>query len=106
MRQPERDALALEQRIAAPFIEGIDLGRSRNLGEGTRRLLRLRVSETIAELMNSPSDSSSTGQSEVADLQVRFVLAKGSYATTVLGNVFALTGSASERSERGERAEE
>jgi tRNA pseudouridine13 synthase len=86
MRQPERDALALEQRIAAPFIEGIDLRRARSLGEGTRRALRLRVGETLAELMNSPSDSSS----ELASIRVRFVLPKGAYATTVLSNVFAL----------------
>lgn len=90
MRQPERDALALEQRIAAPFIEGIDLERARNLGEGTRRALRLRVEETFAELMNSPNESSTTESSEGTDLRVRFVLAKGSYATTVLSGVFDL----------------
>lgn len=86
MRQPERDALALEQRIAAPFIEGIDLKRARSLGEGTRRALRLRVTESFAELMNSPNESSS----EQASLRVRFVLAKGTYATTVLSSVFDL----------------
>lgn len=85
MRQPERDALALEQRIAQPFIEGIDLKRARSLGEGTRRSLRLFVDETFAEPMNSPHDSS-----EVAAVRVRFVLPKGAYATTVLSNVFAL----------------
>jgi tRNA pseudouridine13 synthase len=90
MRQPERDALALEQRIAAPFIEGIDLVRARRLGEGTRRPLRLRVEETLAELMNSPSESSKSESSEGTDLRVRFVLAKGSYATTVLSGVFEL----------------
>jgi tRNA pseudouridine13 synthase len=90
MRQPERDALALEQRIAAPFIEGIDLRRARSLGEGTRRALRLRVSETLAELMNSEGDSEAIESSEGTDLRVRFVLAKGSYATTVLSGVFEL----------------
>lgn len=86
MRQPERDALALEQRIAAPFIEGIDLKRARSLGEGTRRALRLRVTDSLAELMNSPDVSSS----ELAAIRVRFVLAKGTYATTVLSSVFDL----------------
>lgn len=90
MRQPEREALALEQRIAAPFIEGIDLRRARSLGEGTRRALRLRVSETLAELMNSEGDSSKSSSSEGTDLRVRFVLAKGTYATTVLSGVFDL----------------
>ena len=86
MRQPERDALALEQRSAAPFIEGIDLKRARSLGEGTRRALRLRVTESFAELMNSPNEISS----EQASIRVRFVLAKGTYATTVLSSVFDL----------------
>jgi tRNA pseudouridine13 synthase len=84
MRQPEREALALEQRIATPFIEGIDLRRARSLGEGTRRPLRLRVTETLAEPMNSSRDSEVEG----AALRVRFVLPKGAYATTVLSNVF------------------
>jgi tRNA pseudouridine13 synthase len=86
MRQPEREALALEQRIAAPFIEGIDLKRARSLGEGTRRALRLRVTESFAELMNSANEISS----ELASIRVRFVLAKGTYATTVLSSVFDL----------------
>lgn len=84
MRQPEREALALEQRIAAPFIEGVDLRRARSLGEGTRRALRLRVTETLAQLMNSEADSAE----QRTALRVRFVLPKGAYATTVLSNVF------------------
>lgn len=89
MRQPEAEAFDLEQRILAPFIEGIDLHRARSLGEGTRRALRLRVSD----LLHTPTTSESTegnpfvGQ---AAITVRFVLAKGAYATTVLGNVFDL----------------
>lgn len=92
MRQPEREALALEQRIAAPFIEGIDLKRARSLGEGTRRALRLRVTDTFAELMNSAHESGEQGSA----LRVRFVLPKGAYATTVLSNVFEIVDGARE----------
>jgi len=84
MRQPEREALELEQRIAAPFIEGIDLRRARSLGEGTRRALRLTVSHSFAEVMNSEGENPEQG----AVLRVRFVLPKGAYATTVLSSVF------------------
>lgn len=92
MRQPEREALALEQRIAAPFIEGIDLRRARSLGEGTRRALRLRVTETLAELMNSEGETAE----QPGALRVRFVLPKGAYATTVLSNVFDVVDAARE----------
>ncbi|MBX3227654.1 MAG: tRNA pseudouridine(13) synthase TruD [Labilithrix sp.] len=87
MRQPEADAFDLEQRIVAPFIEGIDLRRARSLGEGTRRALRLRVSELLHSSTNdevAPTPGA-VGQSYVS---VRFVLPKGAYATTVLSNVF------------------
>jgi tRNA pseudouridine13 synthase len=89
MRQPEAEAFDLEQRILAPLIEGIDLHRARSLGEGTRRALRLRVSD----LLHTPSTTESNieipavGQAAIA---VRFVLPKGAYATTVLGSVFDL----------------
>lgn len=92
MRQPEREALALEQRIAAPFIEGIDLRRARSLGEGTRRALRLRVADTFAELMNSAHESGEQGSA----VRVRFVLPRGAYATTVLSNVFEIVDGARE----------
>lgn len=89
MRQPEAEALELEQRILAPFIEGVDLHRARALGEGTRRPLRLRVSE----LLYNPSSSESNDEKAFvghAAITVRFVLPKGAYATTVLGSVFDL----------------
>lgn len=85
MRWPEREALALEERLTAPWLEGIDLRRARSLGEGTRRPLRLRVTETsFAEVMKSPE--SAGNQPEGAAFRVRFVLPKGAYATTVLAN--------------------
>lgn len=97
MKSPEREALALEQRIAAPFIEGIDLSRTRALGEGTRRALRLRVEglvaerpsdATLAQMMKSADEIRPAAAEEGARLRVRFVLPKGAYATTVLANVF------------------
>jgi tRNA pseudouridine13 synthase len=108
MRPPEADALALETRIAAPLLEGIDLQRARSLGEGTRRALRLRVAETLCELMNSQGDS--PGEQACA-FRVRFVLPKGAYATTVLGAVFDLaerkpTGAGSIQAEELRQEEE
>ncbi len=85
MRWPERDALAFEERLTAPWLEGIDLRRARSLGEGTRRPLRLRVTETsFAEVMKSSEPSGN--REEGAVFRVRFVLPKGAYATTVLAN--------------------
>lgn len=91
MRQPEREAYALEQRVIAPLVEGVDLRRARSLGEGTRRPLRLVVAETFVELMNSAHESAAQSDEpseQGASLRVRFVLPKGAYATTVLANVF------------------
>ena len=92
MRQPEAEALDLEQRIIAPLIEGIDLRRARSLGEGTRRPLRLRVAELSHSFIDSSLDeaASSDRQIKVCAMRVRFVLPKGAYATTVLSNAFAL----------------
>ena len=90
MRQPEADALALEQRILEPIIEGIDLHRARALGEGTRRVLRLRVTELrhTSSIDEAAKAGPSVGQ---AAITVQFVLPKGAYATTVLAHVFEVT---------------
>ena len=96
MRQPEGEARALEERIAAPWLEGVDLRRARALGEGTRRALRLRVTDpTFAEVMNSAAGGPSPqpdGSYEEHACKLRFVLPKGAYATTVLSNVIDVTG--------------
>jgi tRNA pseudouridine13 synthase len=99
MRQPEAEALALEQRIVAPCIEGIDLHRARSLGEGTRRPLGLHVTE-LSYGNTSPDDEAMTevrgssgalGRREQgAAIEVRFVLPRGAYATTVLSNVLPI----------------
>lgn len=92
MRKPERAALELEERIAAPWLEGVDLHRARSLGEGTRRALRLRVTElSVAHFIKSEHEDNTE---QVRALRVGFVLPKGAYATTVLANVVEVTGEA------------
>ncbi|MCW5833996.1 MAG: tRNA pseudouridine(13) synthase TruD [Labilithrix sp.] len=110
MRQPEADALDLEQRISLPLIEGIDLRRARSLGEGTRRPLRLRVADLSHSFLDSSlheADSSALAGAPHAGcaMTVRFVLPKGAYATTVLSNAFSISDAG--RLERsGERPDE
>ncbi len=114
MRQPDNDAFELEQRILAPFIEGIDLRRARSLGEGSRRGLLLRALELThsphGPVLDSSVDewSSQERASEVTTttaIMVRFVLPKGAYATTVLENVFSIADAESPSASRsnGER---
>lgn len=73
MMRPEGEARELEDRVAAPWLAGIDLAAARKLGEGTRRSLVLEVSAMEA----APG-------AEPGTLRVRFVLPKGAFATTVL----------------------
>jgi tRNA pseudouridine13 synthase len=88
MKRPEGEVLALEERIAAPLLEGIDLERARPLGEGTRRALRLRVDAlTIAQVMETEPKGN---EEQAQGCKVCFVLPKGSYATTVLANAIDL----------------
>jgi tRNA pseudouridine13 synthase len=92
MRSPEGEVKALEERLATPFMEGVDLQRARSLGEGTRRALRLRVTAcSVAEVLNSkdvPGGDESDNRDQSRSLRVQFVLPKGAYATTVLANAF------------------
>jgi tRNA pseudouridine13 synthase len=94
MRSAEGAIKELEERLAAPFLEGVDLERARSLGEGTRRALRLRVTGcSVAQVMNSkdvPGDEESANRKQPGSLRVQFVLPKGAYATTVLANAFDL----------------
>lgn len=99
MRWPEGEARIVEERITGPLIEGIDLRRARSLGEGTRRALRLRVTELNASIVDEASQR--PGRST---LRVGFVLPKGAYATTVLENVLNLETDMGDRS--GGRTEE
>ena len=92
MRWPDGPVKDLEEQIAAPFLEGVDLKRARSLGEGTRRALRLRVTAcSVAEVLNSkgvPGADESDNREQTRSLRVQFVLPKGAYATTVLANAF------------------
>jgi tRNA pseudouridine13 synthase len=83
MRWPEGAPAELERRIAATTLgEGFDLGRTRRLGEGSRRALRIWVDELRWEALDDD-----TGH-PTACVRVYFVLPKGAYATTVLASVF------------------
>jgi tRNA pseudouridine13 synthase len=91
MRWPEGVPLALERRLTeATLGNGFDLSRTRRLGEGTRRALRMWVQdlrwETGSEISGHSPDC----------FRVYFVLPKGGYATTVLGAVFTLGEGAEE----------
>ena len=92
MRWPEGEVKALEERLVAPFLEGVDLERARSLGEGTRRALRLHVSGcSVAQVMNNegvPGANENDNREQLRSLRVQFVLPKGAYATTVLANAF------------------
>jgi tRNA pseudouridine13 synthase len=80
MRWPEGEPAALEREVLASIApEPPRFEAFRQLGEGTRRPLRLFVTEMTTEL-RSPSDAA--GETVVV---ARFVLPKGGYATTVLG---------------------
>jgi tRNA pseudouridine13 synthase len=78
MRAPTGRPADIERACAARILgDSFDLSRTRALGEGSRRVLRLHVQGMKAE--------------EQADgVRVYFVLPKGAYATTVLGAVFRL----------------
>lgn len=85
MRWPEGVPLALERRLTdATLGADFDLSRTRRLGEGTRRALRMWVQDLRWEPGNS-----NAGHAPDC-FRVYFVLPKGGYATTVLGAVFAL----------------
>ncbi|MGA2450120.1 MAG: tRNA pseudouridine(13) synthase TruD [Polyangiaceae bacterium] len=83
MRWPEGDVLALERRISASVLgEGFDLDRTRRLGEGTRRALRMWA----RDLRFEPAPCHSMGDTghRAPSMWVHFMLTKGAYATTVL----------------------
>ena len=89
MRWPEGRAAELEQAVAAQILgEGFDLARTRSLGEGSRRALRLWVEDLRWETVKV--DSPIVSGKPAACVRVYFVLPKGSYATTVLGTALAL----------------
>jgi tRNA pseudouridine13 synthase len=100
MRSPEGVPAELERRIAAEILgDRVDLARTRALGEGTRRPLRVWVEGLRCERIARSNDELRKG---TASMRVYFVLPKGAYATTVLGAAFTIDESRGEPSERDE----
>jgi len=91
MRWPEGEPLELERAVLATVFD--DLGRLdafRHLGEGTRRPLRLEVSEMEVHSLAASGGTDRGAAAGAAGIVVRFVLPKGGYATTVLGQAVHL----------------
>ncbi|MFO0755358.1 MAG: tRNA pseudouridine(13) synthase TruD [Byssovorax sp.] len=85
MRWPEGAPAELERAVLAESDLGAKdaLSAWKHLGEGTRRSLRLEVSDvTVTRLPGTDPAGSEGGK---VGLRVGFVLPKGGYATTVLG---------------------
>lgn len=79
MSWPTGAPLDLERRIVTETLgEAFDLDRTRRLGEGSRRALRLWVGELRWEVIEDDPGNAA------ACILVYFVLPKGAYATTVL----------------------
>jgi tRNA pseudouridine13 synthase len=93
MRAPEGDVAALELDVTtkwlgeSPLTSGI-LEPVRQLGEGTRRALRVLVRDLRVEVEDQANPGNSGEQR--SSVRVYFVLPKGAYATTVLEAAFAL----------------
>jgi tRNA pseudouridine13 synthase len=88
MRAAEGRPGELEHRMTSEILGvGTDISRTRTLGEGTRRALRVWVQDLRWELSESPDDISGHG---AASVRVHFVLPKGAYATTVLATALAI----------------
>jgi tRNA pseudouridine13 synthase len=83
MRAPEGEPADLERRTCAQILgEGFDLARTRALGEGTRRPLRIWVRDLRWRVEAAAESGNGT-----ASVWVDFVLPKGAYATTALATV-------------------
>jgi tRNA pseudouridine13 synthase len=77
MRAPEGAPGELERRIAGAILgDGFDLERTRRLGEGSRRALRMWVQDLRCEMVDEDPDRGAVS------VRVYFVLPKGGYATT------------------------
>jgi tRNA pseudouridine13 synthase len=114
MRWPEGAPAALERRLVDQGLgPGFDLERTRRLGEGSRRALRIWVEELRWEVdppgvpaapashlqrdcvypdreLACPSMTQDDPGQGASSIRVYFVLPKGAYATTVLGAAFEL----------------
>jgi tRNA pseudouridine13 synthase len=85
MRWPQAAPGELERRIASAVLRGeFDLERTRRLGEGSRRALRMWVQDLRWEIGQDDDGHQATC------VRVYFVLPKGGYATMVLGAAVAV----------------
>jgi tRNA pseudouridine13 synthase len=86
MRQPSGRSAELERAIAAEKLgSDFDLEKTKTLGEGARRALRVAVPElTVHRMVNRPGDEVASPREQDAALMVCFVLPRGAYATQVL----------------------
>jgi tRNA pseudouridine13 synthase len=81
MREPAGAPLALESETIRSWLgESFDFARTKVLGEGTRRPLRVLVRDLHVSVLSGEQRSS---------VRVYFVLPKGAYATTILAAAFA-----------------
>jgi len=100
MRWPEGSPGALERREATAILgEDFDFARTRRLGEGSRRALRLWIEQLRWERADDDTapfaDLQAAGNAtrpghRRACMRVYFVLPKGAYATTVLAAAFTV----------------
>jgi tRNA pseudouridine13 synthase len=98
MRWPEGEPLALERAVLAASALGEEgrLAAHHKLGEGTRRPLRLPVTEMSIAILEPPASTDLAGRERRRpSIAVHFVLPKGGYATTVLGRAFRLVDASS-----------
>ena len=94
MRWPEGKPYEIERDVLVSAIEDPSkLDAWAHLGEGTRRPLRMEVSEGAIEKMPD-------GEAGREMIVVSFVLPKGGYATTVLGRTVKLVDASVARSSR------
>jgi tRNA pseudouridine13 synthase len=93
MRWPEGEPAVIEREVlAAGADEPLRFEAWKHLGEGTRRALRLQVTEMEARI--------EAAEGALVTVIARFVLPKGGYATTVLARVCRVID-ATAREDRG-----
>jgi len=95
MREPEGAVRALEHEVLHEVVGDLDLAATRGLGDGTRRVLRLWVESVVVRT-----------REQEESCEVEFVLPKGAFATTVLGQVFELVEGSTSTSGEGDGAED
>ena len=88
MREPEGATLALESEVTRAWLgESFDFARTKPLGEGARRALRVLVSGVDARVIEA--EKPNLEREQRSSVRVYFVLPKGAYATTVLSAAFS-----------------